>query len=182
MLGQESNYIKTKSRCVNVLSSRLTPIISIIIIIIIYVQRQCNKRTLPSHLKKSNSPNIHAFMTIKTTLTILLLNDETICYVLDGEWLFCTVVADDGPFSCGILLLYGWFELHSTVYTLSILLSFSKNGIRSKSSESVMSSNHEATGTCTKKNKNILIIDGQKTVFEKQIKLFLKFLFSINSK
>lgn len=88
-------------------------------------------------------------MTIKTILTILLL--KTICYVLGGEWLFCTV-AGGGPFNCGILLLYGWFELHNTVYTLSILLNFSKNGIKSNSSESVMSSNHEATGTCTHKN------------------------------
>lgn len=62
------------------------------------------KHTLPSHIKKSNSPNIHAFMTIKTILTIFFL--KTICYVLEGEWLFCTVV-DDGPFNCGILLLYG---------------------------------------------------------------------------
>lgn len=43
--------------------------------------------------------------------------------------------------------LYGWFELRNTVYTLSTLLSFSKNGIKSNSSESVMSSNHDATGT-----------------------------------
>ncbi|CAH2253436.1 jg6412 [Pararge aegeria aegeria] len=42
--------------------------------------------------------------------------------------------------------LYGWLELRNTVYTLSTLLSFSKNGIKSKSSESVMSSNHDATG------------------------------------
>ncbi|CAH2253439.1 jg6412 [Pararge aegeria aegeria] len=41
--------------------------------------------------------------------------------------------------------LYGWLELRNTVYTLSTLLSFSKNGIKSKSSESVMSSNHDAT-------------------------------------
>lgn len=44
--------------------------------------------------------------------------------------------------------LYGWLELRNTVYTLSTLLSFSKNGIKSNSSESVMSSNHDATGTC----------------------------------
>lgn len=44
--------------------------------------------------------------------------------------------------------LYGWLELRSTVYTLSTLLNFSKNGIKSNSSESVMSSNHDATGTC----------------------------------
>lgn len=43
--------------------------------------------------------------------------------------------------------LYGWFELRNTVYTLSTLASFSKNGIKSNSSESVMSSNHDATGT-----------------------------------
>lgn len=43
--------------------------------------------------------------------------------------------------------LYGWLELRNTVYTLSTLLSFSKNGIKSNSSESVMSSNHDATGT-----------------------------------
>lgn len=47
-----------------------------------------------------------------------------------------------------LLLLYGRFELHNTVYTLSILLSFSKNGIKSSNSESVISSNHDATGTC----------------------------------
>lgn len=43
--------------------------------------------------------------------------------------------------------LYGWFEFRNTVYTLSTFASFSKNGIKSKSSESVMSSNHDATGT-----------------------------------
>lgn len=43
--------------------------------------------------------------------------------------------------------LYGWLEFRNTVYTLSTLLSFSKNGIKSNSSESVMSSNHDATGT-----------------------------------
>lgn len=63
------------------------------------------KHTLPSHFKKSNSPNIHAFMTIKTILTIFFLK-TTICYVLGGEWLFCTL-AGGGPFNCGILLLYG---------------------------------------------------------------------------
>lgn len=47
--------------------------------------------------------------------------------------------------------LYGWFEFRNTVYTLSTLASFSKNGIKSKSSESVMSSNHDATGTCNDK-------------------------------
>lgn len=44
--------------------------------------------------------------------------------------------------------LYGWLELRNTVYTLSTLLNFSKNGIKSNSSESVISSNHDATGTC----------------------------------
>lgn len=47
-----------------------------------------------------------------------------------------------------VLMLYGWFELHRSVYTLSTLLSFSKKGIKSSNSESVISSNHEATGTC----------------------------------
>lgn len=37
--------------------------------------------------------------------------------------------------------------LHNTEYTLSILLSLSKNGIKSSSSESVMSSNQDCTGT-----------------------------------
>lgn len=54
-----------------------------------------------------------------------------------------------GEFCVG---LYGWFELRNTVYTLSTLLSFSKNGIKSKSSESVISSNHDATGTWNNNN------------------------------
>lgn len=37
--------------------------------------------------------------------------------------------------------------LHNTEYTLSILLSLSKNGIKSSNSESVISSNHDCTGT-----------------------------------
>lgn len=49
------------------------------------------------------------------------------------------------------VVLYGWFELQRTVYTLSTLLSFSKKGIRSRSSESVISSNQDATGTCDNK-------------------------------
>lgn len=105
---------------------------------------QCNKNTLPRHFKKSNSPTIKAFINMKKALTIPRFH--TICYVEVGVWLFGKLA--EGPFNCGTLLLYGWFELHSTVYTLSILLSFSKNGIRSKSSESVMSSNQDATGTC----------------------------------
>lgn len=69
-----------------------------------------------------------------------------------------------GPFCCWggggggmppATLLYGWFELHSTVYTLSTLLSFSKNGIRSSSSESFMSSNHDATGTWNNNERSV---------------------------
>ena len=39
-----------------------------------------------------------------------------------------------------------------TLYTLSTVLSFSKNGIRSFSWVSDMSSNHDATGTCNGRN------------------------------
>lgn len=62
----------------------------------------------------------------------------------------CDCVVDWVPFDPVVEdseLLNGLFELHNTVYTLSILLSCSKNGIKSKSSVSVMSSNHDATGT-----------------------------------
>lgn len=51
--------------------------------------------------------------------------------------------------------LYGWLEFRNTVYTLSTLLNFSKNGIKSNSSESVMSSNHDATGTWETKNGSV---------------------------
>lgn len=84
-------------------------------------------------------------------ITLMILPTAIIFrYVFVTTWLFVKFADSelvDGPLVCGPVLLYGWFELHNTVYTLSILLSFSKNGIRSRSSESFMSSNHEATGT-----------------------------------
>uniref|UniRef100_A0A182QYG7 Uncharacterized protein n=1 Tax=Anopheles farauti TaxID=69004 RepID=A0A182QYG7_9DIPT len=48
--------------------------------------------------------------------------------------------ADVGSWDCEL-------ELHSTLYTESTLLSFSNSGIKSSSSESWMSSNHDFTGT-----------------------------------
>lgn len=69
------------------------------------------------------------------------------CYEPVGACGVCVVLA---PITDDTELLNGRFELHNTVYTLSILLSCSKNGIKSNSSVSVMSSNHDATGTFKK--------------------------------
>lgn len=74
------------------------------------------------------------------------------CYVLFASFVCCCeqVTVDDDDVSVVCVIKFE-FEivvlLHKIVYTESTVLNFSKSGIKSSSSESDTSSNHDFTGT-----------------------------------
>ena len=77
----------------------------------------------------------------KDDIDVIGLREELIQWICVDDWKIwvCENVE--------IAEFVGWFVFLSTVYTLSILLNLSKNGIKSRNSVSDISSNHEATGT-----------------------------------
>lgn len=79
------------------------------------------------------------------------------CYVLFASFVCCcepviTVTVEDDEVKVVCVIKFELeFVLHKIVYTESTLLNFSNNGIKSRSSESVVSSNHDLTGTLKEK-------------------------------
>lgn len=98
---------------------------------------------------EKNNKNIFIFPTLK-------------CYVKFASFVCCcpvitvTVEEEDVSVVCVIRFEFELLLLHSMLYTESTLLSFSKSGIKSSSSESEVSSNHDLTGTLNEKGNFFL--------------------------